>query len=183
MFEDLLERLASALDRAGIRYMIIGGQAVLVHGEPRLTRDVDVTLAVDTDRLSDVVDAMTGIGLRPLVDPESFTRKTMVLPCADLGSEIRVDLIFSYSPYERQAVERAQSIRIGGSDVRFASVEDLVIHKVLAGRPRDIEDVVGVMRRNPAADLVCIRSVLAEFAAATGEPLIDRLEDALKRCR
>jgi predicted nucleotidyltransferase len=183
MFEDLLERLASALDRAGIRYMIIGGQAVLVHGEPRLTRDVDVTLAVDTNRLSDVVAAMTGVGLKPLVDPESFTRKTMVLPCADTGSGVRVDLIFSYSPYERQAVERAQSIRIGGSDVRFASVEDLVIHKVLAGRPRDIEDVVGVMRRNPAADLVYIRSVVDEFSAATGEPLIDRLEEALKRCR
>jgi len=183
MFEDLLERLSSALDAAGIPYMIIGGQAVLVHGEPRLTRDVDVTLAVDTDRLPDVVGAMTGAGLKPLVDPESFTRKTMVLPCADPGSGIRVDLIFSYSPYERRAIERAQSIRVGGSDVRFASVEDLVIHKVLAGRPRDIEDVVGVMRKNPQTDLAYIRSVLDEFATTTGEPLIDRLEEALRRRR
>jgi hypothetical protein len=65
MFGDLLERLATAL--AGIRYMVIGGQAVLVHGDPRLTRDVDVTLAVDTDRLSYVVDAVTGVGLKALV--------------------------------------------------------------------------------------------------------------------
>ena len=183
MFEALLERLATALDAAGIPYMIIGGQAVLLHGEPRLTRDVDVTLAVDTDRLADVVNAMASIGLRPLVDPESFTRKTMVLPCAEPGSDIRVDLIFSFSAYERRAVERSLRIRVADHDVRFATVEDLVVHKLIAGRARDIEDVVGVLRKNPRVDLTYVRSVLQEFSASTGEPLLDRLENAMKPSR
>ena len=55
MFAQLLERLAVALDRAKIPYMIIGGQAVLLYGEPRLTRDIDVTLGVDVNRLADLV--------------------------------------------------------------------------------------------------------------------------------
>jgi hypothetical protein len=44
MFETLLERIALALEQAAVPYMVIGGQAVLLHGEPRLTKDIDVTL-------------------------------------------------------------------------------------------------------------------------------------------
>ena len=53
MFERLLSRLAAALDSAKIPYMIIGGQAVLLYGEPRLTKDIDITLGIndsDIDR-------------------------------------------------------------------------------------------------------------------------------------
>ncbi len=46
MSQNLLTRLARALDEAHIPYMIIGGQAVLLYGEPRLTRDVDVTVSL-----------------------------------------------------------------------------------------------------------------------------------------
>ena len=50
MFEKLLKRLAVALDHVGLPYMVFGGQAVLLYGEPRLTRDIDITLGVDTSR-------------------------------------------------------------------------------------------------------------------------------------
>lgn len=46
MFEQLLKKIAQALDKGGIPYMIIGGQAVLLYGEPRLTRDIDIILAI-----------------------------------------------------------------------------------------------------------------------------------------
>lgn len=55
MFLELLIRLAESLDKWGLPYMIIGGQAVLLYGEPRLTRDIDITLGVDIDRFDDVV--------------------------------------------------------------------------------------------------------------------------------
>ena len=51
MFEEILSRIASSLEKHCIPYMIIGGQAVLLYGEPRLTRDIDVTLGVNTDHL------------------------------------------------------------------------------------------------------------------------------------
>ncbi|NLF09683.1 MAG: nucleotidyltransferase family protein, partial [Pirellulaceae bacterium] len=50
MFEKLLKRIAVALNDAGLPYMIFGGQAVLLYGEPRLTRDIDISLGVDTSR-------------------------------------------------------------------------------------------------------------------------------------
>jgi hypothetical protein len=176
MFESLLERIATALDAAGIPYMVIGGQAVLVHGEPRLTRDVDITLGVDIDQLPAVLRVVTVLGLVPLVDPEAFTRATMVLPCQDARTQIRVDLIFSFSPYERQAIGRAGSIRMGSADVQFASVEDLIVHKILAGRPRDLDDVRAVLNKNPAADRGFVRDKLAEFSATLGEPLVERFD-------
>ena len=40
MFERLLKRLARGLGQAGLQYMVIGGQAVLLYGEPRLTKDI-----------------------------------------------------------------------------------------------------------------------------------------------
>ncbi|TKS61287.1 MAG: hypothetical protein EWM72_00774 [Nitrospira sp.] len=65
MFLQLLERLATALDLAKIPYMIIGGQAVLLYGEPRLTRDIDVTLGIDVDRVSDLLKVATQLSLTP----------------------------------------------------------------------------------------------------------------------
>lgn len=176
MFESLLERIATALDAAAIPYMIIGGQAVLVHGEPRLTRDVDITLGVDIDQLPSVLRVSASLGLVPLVDPETFTRATMVLPCQDVSTQIRVDLVFSFSTYEREAIARACSIRMGAAGVRFASVEDLIVHKILAGRPRDLDDVRAVLNKNPAADRRFVRDKLAEFAATLGEPLVERFD-------
>jgi hypothetical protein len=44
MFEQLLEAIARGLERLSIPYMLIGGQAVLLYGEPRLTCDIDITL-------------------------------------------------------------------------------------------------------------------------------------------
>ena len=56
MFEDLLEKIAITLDKKGIPYMVIGGQAVLVYGEPRLIRDIDIAdqsrFTVNKDRLA-----------------------------------------------------------------------------------------------------------------------------------
>src|SRR2546427_1323071 len=126
MFERLLERLGGALERIGIPYMVIGGQAVLLYGEPRLTKDIDITLGTDLDRLADVLRLVRSIDLNPLVDPDTFTKQTMVLPCADPGTGIRVDLIFSFSPYEQQAMTRVRKVKVGGTGVRFASVEDLI---------------------------------------------------------
>ena len=55
MFDHLLEQIANSLDAAGIPYMIVGGKAVLLYGEPRFTRDIDVTLGIGTDRLEELL--------------------------------------------------------------------------------------------------------------------------------
>lgn len=177
MFAALLEKVASALDRAGIPYMVIGGQAVLRYGEARLTRDIDLTLGVDIDRLADVLSVTAACGFEVLVDPEPFVRETMVLPCRDPGSGIRLDLVFSFSPYEREAIARARPVTIGATPVGFAAVEDLVIHKIIAGRPRDLEDVRGILLKNPGLDMTFVEGQLEAIGSAVGEPYLERLRE------
>jgi len=180
MFERLLERIAKALESIGIPYMVIGGQAVLLYGEPRLTKDIDITLGADLDRLADVLRLVRSIDLNPLVDPDTFTKQTMVLPCADPGTGIRVDLIFSFTPYERQAMTRVRKVKVGGTEIRFASVEDLIVHKMIAGRPRDLEDVKTVIVKNANADLSYIRHWLSAFRAASGQDPVARFNQIVE---
>jgi predicted nucleotidyltransferase len=96
----------------------------------------------------------------------------MVLPCSDPSTGIRVDFILSFSPYEKTALGRARRIKVRQAEVVFVSLEDLVIHKILAGRPRDLEDVRHVLIRNPKADLAYIREWLREFSDSLGESFL-----------
>jgi hypothetical protein len=153
MFENLLVKIASILQSASIPYMVIGGQAVLYYGEPRLTRDIDITLGVDIDGLKTVLAAVNGSGLEVAAqDIDRFVAETHVLPLLDRQSGIRIDLIFSFTEYERTALQRTEVVSLGSGVVRFTSVEDLIIHKMVAGRPRDIEDLRGILARSPRID-------------------------------
>ncbi len=66
MFEAILARLGRELDAADLPYMVIGGQAVLLYGEPRLTDDIDITLGATLDRLPDVLKLTSSMGLGAL---------------------------------------------------------------------------------------------------------------------
>lgn len=178
MFNQLLEQIALSLEHRQIPYMVIGGQAVLIYGEPRLTRDIDITLGVGPERLQDLLSIVESSGWRLLVEnPEEFVQRTLVLPVQDPGSGIRIDLIFSYSPYERQAMERARSLRIGKATVRFAAPEDVIVLKVVAGRPRDLEDVRSILLKNPQLDREYIRRWLAELDHSLGGSRVQIFDD------
>ena len=162
--------------------MLIGGQAVLVHGEPRLTLDVDVTLGVAPDRLPLVLEACEAMGVEPLPEvPEEFVRDTFVLPVGDPETGVRIDLIFSNTPFEAQAIERAIRIEVSGEAVPFATAEDLILHKLFAGRARDIEDVEGIIRRKGAdLDWDYLDRWAREFAEIPGR---EDLPSRLRRLR
>ena len=112
MFEPLLEKIGQTFDEAGLLYMIIGGQAVLFYAEPRLTRDIDVTLGANLEKLRQVLELVEQIPLRPLVEPETFTKQTMVLPCQDPETGIRVDFAFSFSLSPCRVMARGQGLDI-----------------------------------------------------------------------
>jgi len=184
MFEELLSRVARALDGAGIPYMVIGGQAVLHYGEPRLTKDIDITMGIDIDGLDKALGCVSGLGLSTLPeDVRAFVRETMVLPCQDQISGLRVDLIFSRIPYERQAIARAVEKSIGGATVKIASLEDTIIHKIVANRPRDIEDARSMMLKNPGLDRGYVRGWLKEFDKALDDGRLRTFEQLLERIR
>lgn len=150
-FPSLIARVAGELEARRLPFMLIGGQAVLLHGQPRFTEDIDITLGVGPSAAPTVQAACEALSLEPLpADVEAFVRDTFVLPALHAESGIRVDFIFSTTQYERQAIERANRVEVGNAEVPFATVEDLILHKLFAGRPRDIEDIVGVVRRKGA---------------------------------
>lgn len=170
MFEKLLIKISRVLDKNSLPYMIIGGQAVLLYGDPRLTRDIDITIGVGIDELSQLLDIIKKIDLLPL--PEnivSFVEKTFVLPVKDIKTNIRVDFIFSQTSYEKQAIERVNRVNFKNRIVRFASLEDVIIHKIFAGRPRDLEDVKSVLAKNPGFDKNYIIKWLEEFDISMGQ--------------
>jgi hypothetical protein len=61
--------------------------------------------------------------------------------------------------------------------VCFASLEDLIIHKILAGRPRDLEDVRSILLKNQAVDLDYVHHWLREFDRSLGEKSLERFEE------
>lgn len=164
MFEELLARLARGLNRAGIPYMIIGGQAVLLYGEPRLTADIDVTIGLDLSGLGRLLKMSEDAGLAPLPEKiDEFVKQTMVLPVRDPKTSVRVDFVLSFTPYEAEAIRRARQVRIQNTDVAFAAPEDVIIHKIFSGRPRDIEDIDGILLKQRKLDRAYIEKWLAEF--------------------
>lgn len=161
--------------------MVIGGQAVLLYGEPRLTRDIDVTVGIGIDQLERLEKAVSTAGLAPIAsDPPEFARSTMVYPCSDAASGIRVDFIMSFLEYERGAIARAKTVRVGRTDVNFASPEDLIVHKMVAGRPRDLEDVRSILLKNAGLDVPFIVKWLSEFDRTQGSDAKNRFREIVK---
>ena len=182
MFEKLIAKTALYLRKHRLPYMIIGGQAVLLYGSPRLTKDIDITLGVSIDKLPVLLTVIREIGLKAIPEnPESFAFRTFVLPAEDKKSRIRVDFIFSFTPYEAQAVKRARNITMEGAKVKFAALEDIVIHKIFSGRERDIEDVRAMLIKNQACDLNYIKKWLRKFEKSVeGKKFTAVLDDILK---
>ena len=121
------------------------------------------------------------MGLKPLVeDPPSWVLKTHVLPFQSSHTNLRIDISFTDSPYEKQAIERGEDVLIEQVPVRFASVEDLIIHKVIAWRGVDQQDVRGILLKNPQVDLDDVRHWLRLFGEALEQPLEQRLNEAVR---
>lgn len=149
------ERVFGALNRAHVRYIVVGGVAVVLHGHPRLTADLDLVLDLEEAAARRAIDALTGIGLRPRlpVDASLFTdpqtrrrwieeRNLRVFSLWDPDwPTVEVDLFMEH-PMEFDGMwERASDVDLGGTRVRVASIDDLIEMKRNVGRPVDLHDV------------------------------------------
>jgi len=164
--------------------MVIGGQAVLVYGRPRLTRDIDITLGIDSDDFALVEKVCKKLRLKMLPeDPEDFAKETRIMPAEEPKSRIRVDFIFSFTPYEAQALKRAKKVNIDNYSVKFASCEDVIIYKMFAGRAVDEEDVKSILDKNrKAIDFKYIRKWLSQFSKiAEHKDILARFNSLLKK--
>jgi predicted nucleotidyltransferase len=160
----LIEKIAKEFEKHKIDYMIIGGQAVFIYGEPRLTKDIDITIVANIDKYWDILNIVQSLNLKILPkEPYKFVKDTMVLPLLDEKTGFRIDLIFSSTEYEKEALKRVNKIKLGDTYVNYVSVEDLIIYEIISGRERDIEDLKVILIKNKKIDEKYILKWLKEF--------------------
>ena len=152
--KDLFEvarRVQEFLDARAWRSCIIGGVAVQRWGEPRLTRDVDVTLLTGLGGEEKYVDEILKHFASRVADAREFalTRRVMLLTSED-GTDI--DLALGGLPFEENAVGRASDFEFyPGMTLRTCSADDLMVMKAFAGREQDWGDVKGIISRQGEA--------------------------------
>jgi hypothetical protein len=181
---ELLEDLARVLIPR--RWYLFGAQAVNLLGRPRMTADVDVTVEVDRKELARFIDDLrtAGFELR-IADPDAFLKATSVIPLFHPRTGMPLDLVLAGSGLETLFLDRAQQRDVGGLVVPVISPSDLLVAKILAGRTKDLEDAVGVLRERPdEVDLNAVRSLLGQIEQALDQsdllPCLDQIvADAL----
>jgi len=143
---DLLVAFAGVCQDVGIRWYLFGAQAALVHGNARLTGDVDVTVQLGSCTEEKFVSALHGGGFALRVsNAREFAEETRVVPAVHTDSGIPIDVVLAGPGIEELFLERARYEEIEpGLSVPVASPEDLIIMKVLAGRPKDLQDAAAI---------------------------------------
>lgn len=157
-------KLDRALRAVGLRYAIIGGAAVVLRGYQRATIDIDAMVWNADDHLEAILAAMQEEGFTfRCAEPTAFARKfRMILASAPDSTEI--DVSMGLLPFELETIERATfELVISNLSVPICTAEDLIIMKLIAGRPRDIEDVQRLAELHPDVDRSRIRKIVAEY--------------------
>lgn len=181
-FVDLLGALAGVLSELGVRWYLFGAQAALLHGAARLTADVDVTVDLQGKDPEVLAKALTAAGFQMRVEDLTFTHRTRVLPVLHLATGIAADVVLAGPGLEELFLQRAQVHDLDGIPVPVACAEDVIVMKILAGRPKDIEDVVAIAAAHKGLDLHLVRSTLHMLEEALDRnDLLPELSRALAR--
>ncbi len=164
-------QLHTFLSTRRIPYAIIGGLAVQRWGQPRLTRDVDLTMLLEPGREESTLREIVAAFPPRIDDAVAFALAHRVLP-VDVPGGSEADLSLGLPGYEEHVVARAVPYDLGGGrEARLCSAEDLIIHKALAGRPQDVLDIEGIVaRQGKAVDVAYVRRWLEELARTCDDP-------------
>jgi len=144
-FTKSLKSSTDFLNKQNIPYMIFGGIATSIHGEPRQTFDIDIKIHLDSDnQLENFIKQLKKIAEILPENPIRFIDETSVLPVEI--EQIRVDLVFASLPFEIEAIQNAQIVDYAGIKIKVSTAEDLIIHKVISERTKDWLDIEGIVQ-------------------------------------
>ena len=130
-----------------LSYALVGGIAASIRGEPRATADVDFVIGTDVDGALGLMDALDETPFQTLLsDADEVVRRAFILPLRHRTTGVKVDMAIGLSGFEQQLIERAVPVDLAGETVRLTTAEDLLLMKLLAGRPRDLQDATGIVR-------------------------------------
>jgi hypothetical protein len=120
---------------------VFGAQAVNLHGFPRATADLDLTIELGTLTPAMLLAKLTSAGFTPRFADPAFIAAAQVIPVVHDATGLPIDLVLAGSGLEQQFLDELVIKRIAGSEVPVLSPENLVITKLLAARPKDLEDI------------------------------------------
>jgi hypothetical protein len=135
------KELLRIFEKHKIRYLVVGGYAVMKYSEPRFTKDLDVFIATDQDNANGVYAALKEFGA-PLENLTSndFTQKGYFYQMG--RPPIRVDIMMSIPGIEFDEVwENREVVELDNLKILFISRSDLIRAKEASARPQDIIDV------------------------------------------
>jgi predicted nucleotidyltransferase len=149
------EPIFKILNAAGVRYVVVGGVATLLHGYARLTADVDLAVDLAPQEALKMIRALADKGFRPQVpvSAETFAepavreewiqeKHMLVFSLVDPTNPMRVvDLLLKPEVPFEELLLRSQEGFVGETRVRVASLDDLIALKRYAGRPQDLADI------------------------------------------
>lgn len=157
---ELLKALQAVLDRWG-RWYLFGAQAVVAYGVPRFSADVDVTVKLVPEAPDRFAREMADAGFALRIDDPDFVRRTRVLPFVHAATGLPLDVVLAGSGLEDEFLDRVKPTELGGATIPLIDLADLIVAKILAGRPKDIDDARSLWRaRRSDLDAARIRRLL-----------------------
>lgn len=165
-----------------IPYVIIGGIALQRWGEPRFTRDLDVTILVNPDEEERVIKKILRAFSPRISGALKFALKNRI--CLVKSSDgYEIDISLGIPGYEEEVIKRSIECEIKKRYyVKICSAEDLIIHKAVAGRPQDLGDIESIIiRQGDKLQVRYIRKWLRKFSNTLNMPeILKRFEKLLK---
>ena len=146
----VVEDFAQLMERRGITYALMGGIAVRVYGIPRPTYDVDIMASVPRDALDGLYDAVEQAGYTvPETYRSGLLDEVAGMPLVKFrlyldDHGVDVDLFLAETAYQRELLRRRRREAINDVSAWLASPEDLILLKLIAGRPRDYADIADI---------------------------------------
>lgn len=162
-----LQQSVSFLHRNGIKYAVIGGIANQYWGRARFTFDVDIKVQVpetDYDTVRGKIRSRFPNRARPHTPENPLIVDVMI-------ADVAVDFLLAIPGYDENIIARAISCEIEKSFFWMCASEDLIIQKAIAGRPRDWEDIEGILiEQQDKLDYTYIHGWLEQFVDALESP-------------
>lgn len=149
---EVLQRISTALDQAGITYMLTGSFASAHYGAPRSTQDIDLVIEASETQLRTFIQKLpTDEYYSDLDAALEAQRRESLFNVIDLTTGWKIDLIFRKSrPFSREELGRRQLIDLQGLRLFVASAEDVIVAKLewarLAQSQRQLEDVAAISK-------------------------------------
>jgi hypothetical protein len=151
-----VRRITTALNEASVRYVVVGGLAVVAHGYVRATMDVDLVIDLNRENLVKALGALESIGFRPrlpvskeqFADPETREqwvkeKHMLVFPLWNPDAPTLIIDVFVKSPFDFDE-EYQKAVWIDYDDdlaIPFVARDSLIQMKQEAGRPKDLNDI------------------------------------------